>query len=806
MDTLILDLRYGIRTLVRKPGFTAVAIVTLALGIGANSAIFSVVNAVLLRRLPYKDPTRLVGVWATNRNTGENQENANDRLFVAWRDRNQVFESIAGYLNWSFTLTGGGEPERLDGAIVTAGFFSTLEASPFLGRTFQRGEDDKGKDDVVVLSFGMWKRRFNSDLGIVGQYVTIDGKRATIVGVMPQSFHSPGGEVELWKPNALEPEGEVQKGIYRTIARLKPGINAAQAQAQLDMLSSQLERERPDKLGGVGARVVGLQEQTVGDIRTLFLVLLGAVGFVLLIACANVANLLLSRSAMRAKEMAIRAALGASRGRVIRQLLTESLLLSVGGGAVGVLLALWGVDALLALQPEGIPRLTEVKLDGQALLFLLGVSLLAGIISGFAPALMAKAKNLQLVLKESGQRSGAGAGRGGLRSVLVIGEAALSLMLLIGAGLLIRSFFNLSSVNPGFDAKNVLTVPVWLSPTSYSDPKSQASFSTDAIDRLSSLPGAQSVAATMFLPLGGSNAHTELTIEDRGSAAAGEQLRPGINVVTPRYYETLRIPIVQGRDFLDSDTSNGQLVAIVNESLARAAWPGKEPVGKRLLLGEPDKTNPWFTVVGVVGDTRDVNLRLEAAPELYFSYEQTPFVFPLFNFVIRTANDPEALISAARTEIWKIDKDQPLYDVKTMRQRVMNSASQDQFQLLLLCIFAAVALILAVIGLYGVVSYSVAQRTHEVGIRMALGAERRSILGLMMKQGAILIGTGIATGLTGAFFLTRVMQSFVFGIKTYDAVTFSAVSLLLALAGLLAAYIPARRATRVDPIEALRYE
>lgn len=523
MGILAQDLRYALRMLVKKPGFTVVAVWTLALGIGANSAIFSVVNAVLLQPLPYKNADRLMAVWATTRALGENQNKASDRSFVAWRDHNQVFDDITAYTQWSFTLTGGGDPEKLDGAMVTAGFFSTLGAEPMLGRILVSGEDQPGRENVVVLGYGFWKRRFASDRDIVGRTLTLDGKSVEVVGVMLEQFHPPVGDADLWKPFALEPDSKVEKGIYQTIARLKAGITPFQAQAQLDSLAEQLQREKPDKFADQGIRIVPLHEQVTGGVRDLFLILLGAVGFVLLIACANVANLLLARAAARAKEMAIRAALGAGRWRVIRQLLTESIVLALAGGVVGVLLALWGVDSLVALSPEGIPRLNEVKVDGQVLLFLLGVSLLTGVIFGLAPAIQIARSDLQAVLKEGGRSGPAGGGRPRLRNALVIGEVALSLMLLIGAGLLIRSFVRLSSVDAGFRAKNLLTVRVWLNPTKYGDPQSQSNLSGNAIEKIAPLPGVQSAAAAMFLPLSGADANTTVTIEDRAAAPASEQ-------------------------------------------------------------------------------------------------------------------------------------------------------------------------------------------------------------------------------------------------------------------------------------------
>jgi putative ABC transport system permease protein len=696
---------------------------------------------------------------------------------------------------------------------VTADFFHVLGVKPLLGRTLLPDVDRPGGERVAVISHALWQRRFGADQNMVGKSIRLDDESFTVVGVMPPEFQYPDTDSELWAasrdivPATYLPENPDPTTIrslhyLNVIARLKPGVTREQAQAEMETISSRLEAQYPNENTGHTSRVVALHEQVVGDVRSALLVLLGAVGFVLLIACANVANLLLARATARQKEMSIRTALGAGRLRLIRQMLTESTLLSLAGGAVGLMLALWGVDLLVALSPENLPRLKEIGLDGRVVGFTLAVSVLTGMIFGLAPALQASKQDLTSALKESARGSMGGFGRRRTRNLLVIAEVALALVLLIGAGLMVRSFWRLQRVDPGFNPQNLLTMELSLPSSKYAKEEQMADFYKRVMGRIETLPGVESVGATWMLPLSGQDAGSGMDIEGRPHAAPGEGLRSTFSSVSARYFRTMGIPLVRGRDFTDQDTATTPGVVIINETFARRYFPGEDPLGKRMKRGGENR--PWLTIVGIVGDVRHLSLADEPRTEFYLSSLQTPY--PFMNVVVRTASDPVNLMTAIRQEVWAVDRDQPVANVETMRQRVADALAGARFNTLLLGLFAAVAMILSAVGIYGIMAYSVIQRTHEIGIRMALGAGQRDILRMVVGQGMRLALVGVALGLFASFALTRVMASLLYGVTATDPLTFAGVALALLIVALLACYLPARRATKVDPMVALRYE
>ncbi|HEX8775382.1 MAG TPA: ABC transporter permease [Pyrinomonadaceae bacterium] len=812
METFRQDIRYGARILMKRPGFALVTVLALALGIGANSAIFSVVNAVLLRPLPYQDPSRLVMVWESRPRQNRDENPVAPADFVDWQQQNQSFENMAAYAPVAFNLTGAGEPEQINSQLVTPEFFQVLGVKAELGRTFLREADEPGGERKVVLGHGLWQRRFGADPGIVGRSLMLNDESFTVVGVMPPHFQYPEKSVELWAtPKRTVPEmtvsGNTDAASIRTlhylsvVARLKPNVTLSQSQVEMETIASRLEQQYPAENTGHTARVVSLHEQLVGDVRPALLVLLGAVGFVLLIACANVANLLLARAAARHKEMSIRTALGAGRFRLIRQMLTESMLLSLIGGVVGLLFALWGVDLLVAMSPENLPRLGEISLDARVVGFTLVISLLTGLIFGLMPALQASRLDLISSLKEGGRSSLEGFSRHRMRSALIVVEVALALMLLIGAGLMIRSFQRIQQVAPGFNPNNLLITELSLSRTKYAEKEQIVNFQKEVLARISSLPGVESAAATWTLPLSGQDAGRGFDLEGY-TPAPNERTNASFSAVSPRYFQTMEIPVTAGREFTDQDNAAGAGTIIINETFARRYFPSGDAVGKRMKLRGDD--NPWLTIVGVVRDVKHTELTAQPRMEMYLSALQSPFNF--MNIVVRTSTDPASLTTAVRKEVWAVDKDQPVSDVQTMLQLVSNSVARARFNTLLLGLFASVALLLAAIGLYGVMSYSVTQRTHEIGIRMALGAQRRDVLRLVVGQGMILALIGVALGLLAAFAVSRVMSSLLFGVSATDPLTFIALAVLLAAIALLACLIPARRATRVDPMIALRYE
>ena len=801
------DLRYGLRTLRKSPGFTVVAVLALALGIGADSAIFSVVNTVLLRPLPYQDPDRLVMVWEDATKAGYPRNTPAPANYIDWREQNQVFEGMAAIANISFNLTGDGEPERIDGRRVSASLFPLLGVEPHLGRVFLPEEDQPGANRAVIMSYGLWQRRFGSDPDITGKQLTLNGESFTVVGVMPPHFQFPSREDELWIPIAFGPNESATRGGHylEVIARLKHGVTLQQAQAEMNTIAARLQQQYPESNTDVGATVISLHEQLVGDIKPALLVLLGAVGFVLLIACANVANLLLARAAVRQKEIALRIALGASRARLIRQFLTESLLLAAIGGVVGMLLALWGVNLLKAFIPENISQVKAITIDAYVLGFTLLVSLLTGLIFGLAPATQASNFNLNETLKEGGRDTAAGSRGKRLRSLLVIAEVAVSLVLLIGAGLLINSFLRLRSVDPGFRADNLLTMRIVLPRLKYPEQPQRTAFYAELLSRVEALPGVQAAAVTNWIPLVSQGDSVGFSIEGRPEPAAGQIPIAVTRVISPHYFSTMGIQLLQGRQFNEQDRADTPRTVVINETMARRYWPGEDPLGKRITTGSPADPASWRTIVGVAQDVRQFQLNADPRPQIYLPYEQPVFFQPT-NLVIRTGIEPLSLAATVRRTVWEIDRDQPVSNVRTMEDVLSESIARQRFSMLLLGIFAALALALAAVGLYGLMSYAVAQRTREIGIRMALGAQARDVLRLVVAQGLKLVLVGVVIGLVVAYMLTRLMSSLLFGVSATDPTTFIAISLMLLCVAVLASYIPARRATKVDPLVALRYE
>jgi putative ABC transport system permease protein len=798
---MLQDLRYATRRLLKSPGFTLVAVGALALGIGANTAIFSVVNTVLLRPLPYPAPEQLVQLWESRPQQNMPRSEIAPHEFLAWADQCQSFQRLAATDVAEYNLTGRGEPERVTGALVTAGYLPLLGVAPAHGRGFLEEEDRPGSDNVVVLGHELWRSRFNSDPSVVGQSVSLDGVACNVVGVLPRGFRLPG-DASLARPIAFSGEDRARPGNHflNVFGRLKEGVTLAQAEAEMAAAAARVEQSLGGANVGHQVAVVSLHEQVVGGARTSLLVLLGAVALVLLIACANVANLLLARAAARRREVAVRAALGASRWRIVRQLLAESLLLSGLGGALGLLLAVWGVDLLVGLDPAGVQRAGEVALDWRVLAFTFGLSLLTGLLFGLAPALQASKTDFVESLKEGG-RSGQGLARSRLRGALVVGEVALTLVLLVGAGLLLKSFGRLLAVDPGLDPRNVLTMDVALPPAKYAEPQRITAFYERLLQEAAALPGVQAAGAVSVLPLAGDDNSNFVQIEGRAPLPPGQALRAGRRNVTADYFRALAIPVRRGRAFTPADTAEAQRVLVINEAMARSFFAGEDPVGKRVRTGDK---SPWVEVVGVVGDVRHRGLDVDTRPEMFFPQLQTPS--RRMTLVVRAAGDPEALAGPLRERVRDIDRDQPVGNVKTMESWLSESVASRRFSAALLGVFAALAAGLAALGLYGVVSYSVAQRTHEIGLRMALGAQGRDVLRLVIGQGMALTLVGTAVGVAAALALTRVMSGLLFGVGATDAGVFVTVPLLLAAVALLACYFPARRATKVDPMVALHYE
>ena len=806
MGTLLQDIRYGIRMMLKSPGFTLIAVLALALGIGANTAIFSVVNGVLLRSLPFPEAERLVWLDGVNQTSGITESSLSMPDYLDWRSQTDAFESMAATIDGSAILSGeDGEPERVPRSAVTASFFQTIGITPMQGRALSPEDERTGSDPVAVLSYGLWQRRFGANPNIIGNKLTISGRNVTVVGVMPAGFDYPAN-AQVWSPLKLDASDERRDNRYlQVLARLKPTITLDQAQAQIDTVSSRLGQQYPETNKGWSARLTDLQEWTTRAIRTSLLLLLGAVGFVLLIACANVANLLLARAAARRKEIALRTALGAGRLRLIRQLLTESLLLACLGGAVGLGLSLFLTDLLIAISPADVPRLNEIGLDARVLCFTLGVVCLVGLLFGLAPALQASKSDLNDALKEGGRSSTEGRGRNNIRALLVVSEIALSLLLLIGAGLLIKSFVLLRDVNPGFDAENVLTMRIGLPAVRYAETKQKANFFRELTERVNALPGVEAAGATVSLPLGGSNFSVGRSFIREGRALASENSQDtDYFVATPDYFNAMRIPVKAGRAFTNQDTIETQQVVVINETLARRVFSGEDPIGKRLTVWRDEKFAR--EIVGIVGDVKSNRLDTDTGSQIYVPYAQDA-TWGALSLAVRTKGEPERLsLAGVREAVRAIDKNLPAYDIKTMNGSALASVANNRLVMLLFGVFAMFALLLASIGIYGIIAYSVAQRTHEIGIRIALGAQRADVLRLVVGQGMRLVVLGIGLGLIGAFIVTRTLASLLYGVSATDPLVYAGIAMLLTTIALLACYIPARRATRVNPMVALRYE
>jgi predicted permease len=796
------DLRYGARMLLKQPGIALVAVVTLALGIGANSTIFSFFSGVLLRPLPYRQPERLVLLDEIARTRGGLSLGVSWPNYLDWRAQNRVFTDVGGYQNITFTLTGVGDAEELSGTMASDGLFEMLGVAPLLGRTFTPKENQPAHHRVVILSFSLWQRRFGGDPKIVGRTIALVNRAWTVVGVMPPDFKFPAS-TDFWIPLAHDPSWwpRSMHGMG-AIARLKPGATLAQAQSEMSMIARRLEEQYPVSNEGLDVSVINLRDHLVKDYRQGLWILLGVVGFVLLIACANVANLLLARATARYREMAIRAALGAGRWRIVRQMLCESLLLGVLGGMAGIVIAWWGLDLLLAAIPIELPFWMKFNVDGRVLSFTLAVSLITSLIFGAAPALQAARIDLNEALKEGG-RGGVSGSRHRLRHLLVVAEVALALILLVGAGLMMRSFLRLQQVNLGFNPENVVTLRVTVPGIGYRG--SSAPFFHQLVERVNALPGVDVAGAIVDLPLAGDYWQSILTIEGRPELALGQPPSVQNHIITPHYFRALGTPLIAGRDFTDADARDAPKVVIVDERLAREYWPNENPLGKRIRLGPPADNGPWLTVIGMVGVVQHKSLD-EVTPGklIYLPVLQSPVGY--MSLVVRSSAPPESMIASVKALVKEVDANLPITHMSTMREIVAESVWQPRLYAILFVLFALVALLLAAVGIYGVISYAVTARTNEIGIRMALGAERRHVLKLVVGQGMVLVLGGVGFGLAGALLLTRLMKSLLFGVSVTDSLTFAGVSLLLFSVALLACYLPARKAARVDPLVALRHD
>jgi putative ABC transport system permease protein len=807
LDDLSQDLRYALRGLRKHRAFTAVAVITLALGIGANTAIFTVINTVLLRPLPYDKPDELVVLTET---VSERPAGVSYQNYVDWRNQNTVFENVTALRpRESFNLTGAGESERLQGRLVSANFLSTLGIKPIRGRDFLAEDDKPNATSVAIISHALWQRRFGADESIIGKQLTLNGQQFTVIGITPANFRF-GADADVSVPIGLSAERFKLRGKdpgITAFARLKQGASLDNANAELNTIAARLEQQYPDTNTGRRVRIESLRESVVGDIRPMLLTLLGAVGFVLLIACANVANLLLTRAAGRQREMAIRTALGAGRMRILRQLFTESAVLALAGGVVGLLLAIWGGSVLSSYIPEGIPRMTELAIDGRVLAFTFGASLLTGVFFGLAPALQSGKTNLTETLKEGERNSSPGHNRAG--KLLVISEVALTLVLLVGAGLLVKSFWRLSQVNPGFNPQNVLAMQISINARPDEGPRVD-NFLSEVQQRIQQLPGVQAVAVSNGLPFEGAN-FPPIVLEGKPAPPPGQDPNGLLYIVSPDYFKTMGINLVRGRFFSTEDRKDTPPVALIDEVFARQYFPGEDPIGKRFKLNTPDAESR--EIIGVVRHVEHSSLEGSTTntAEFYFDFDQLslatlPRYVRRVNLLARTTVEPLSLAGPVRNQISALDKDQAVFNIRTMEQALAQSVAARRFSMILLAVFALLALILAAVGIYGVISYSVAQRTREVGIRMALGAKTIDVLKLVMRDGLKLVFVGIVVGLGGALSLTRLMTTLLFGVTATDALTYVTVALGLIIVALLACCIPARRATKVDPLVALRSE
>jgi predicted permease len=813
LEQLIQDLRYGLRSLRRAPGFTIIAVLTLGLGIGANTAIFSLVNAILLRQLPFKNPEQLVAVDAKRTDPGKHPFTIPD--FIDYRDQNQTLEQIAAFANWSAAVTGSGEAERVQGMRISANAFQLLGVEAIVGRALIPEDDTPGQQNVVALSHGLWQRRFGADPRTVGRTLVLNGKSYTIIGVLPPQFIFPIRDAELAVPLAPDADpwrsARTSTNFLRAIARLKPGVTPAQAEADLTSIAGRMRQQYPTaNENKLGVTLTPLNEVVVGDYRQALWILLGAVAFVLLIASMNLASLSLARASTRHREMAIRTAHGATRGRLIRQMTTESLLLAFLGAIVGLLLAWWGINSLLALSPAGMPRLSEVGLDARVLVFTLVVTILSGSFFGILPAVKASKVDLNEELKSGGRSGNDGTGRNRVRSALVVAEIAISLVLLLSAGLLIKSFSRLQEVKPGFEPENLLAVRLSLPRTRYADREAVVSFYDQLLPQFEGLPGVSAVGAVSALPLSSTRASIEFTIEGRPSPQ-NEVWRSDYRIAGTGYFRVMKIPLLRGREFSEQDNARTTPVAIISETLARRFWPDANPVGARISIDDNNQGPRPVEVVGVVGDVKHLSLEEEPTPHVYLPLRQLHedgVVWMTNNqyWLIRSEVPPLNLASAVQRAIRKVDPEVPASNIKLMEQYLSDSVSPRRFNLWLLTVFAAAALVLATVGIYGVMSYSVTQRTREIGVRMALGAQRSDILRMVVGHGMLLAVAGLAAGLAGALALSRLMGGLLYQVSTTDPATYIVLTFFLLLVTLAACLVPARRAMKVDPMVALRYE
>jgi putative ABC transport system permease protein len=810
MQTLLQDLKYGVRMLARVPGFTIIVVFTLALGIGANTAIFSVINATLLARLPYSQPDRIVMVWEHDPSRGFPRNSVSPGNFLHWQEANTVFDQMAAFVDIRADLTGTGEPEQIPGQAITPNLFSLLGINAWLGRTFVAEEGHPGNDDVALLSHALWQRRFGGAPDIVGKRIMLGGKSTVVVGVMPPGFQLLiqrgsflGEHAQFWSPIAFKPEDRTPMGRYlMVVARLKQGVSLARAQSQMDSISLDLAKQFPESDRGWGVQLVGLRNQFFGSIWPALLVLLGTVGFVLLIACANVANLLLGRAARRRRELAIRFTMGASRARIARQLLTETMILAVAGGSAGALLAFWGTDLLLALSPKGLIDANALTVDFRVLTFLTALTILTGFLFGLLPALLATRTSPGDSLKEGERNFGVSVRGKRARDFFVIGEISVALVLLTGSGLLVKSFLRLLDVAPGFDPHNLLTLKVDLPSARHSKDPEVIAFFADVLQRIEALPGVESASACSSLPFTGIGSGTSFTIQGRPASPENE-LSTDVRVIEPDYFRTMRIPLRQGRLFTRQEDARESHVVIVSEALVQKYFPNQNSLGKQITIDMKDQNVP-SEIVGVVGDVRHHGLDSTPRPTIYWPHPE--LVYNSMMLVVRSKAAPIPLTRSIRAIVQSLDPDLPISDVRTMEQWMSDNVGQARFNTLLLGIFSALALLLTVIGIYGVMSAAVTERTHEIGVRMALGATPRDIWRHTLAAGAIITLVGLSTGLAASLILTRLLSSLLYDVKPRDPVTFAVVTAVLASVALLACYVPARRAMRVDPMVALRYE
>lgn len=808
MNTLLADIRFGLRMLLKSPTTTVVALVALTLGIGANTAIFSVVNGVLLRTFPYHEAERLVLVWEKSPRNDQNVINLGN--FSDWKEQNQVFTDMAVFFDRSFNLTGDGEPEEVTGQYGTTNLFSVLGSNPVLGRTFADDDGRDGQQRVIVISYGLWQRRFGGDKNIVGRQISVNERPSTIVGVMPATFgwHIQKGTqasrpADIWIPLQVSNDLRERRGRFASaVARLKPGVSMDQAQHEMATIGTRLSQQYPEFNTNWTVNVVPLRTQVTGAIRRPLYILLGAVSFVLLIACANVANLLLARASSRRKEIAVRAGLGATRRRIARQLLTESVMLSLAGGTLGVLVAWWGTKALVALSPPALIDLKRVAVSLPVLAFTLGLSLLTGIVFGLFPALEATRFNLHGSLKEGGKNIGGSAGGQRIRSLFVVTQVALALVLLVGAGLLLKSFSRLQSVDTGFNPNNLLTVRLNLLPAKYETDQKRIDFYKRAVEQMKAIPGVESAGAINTPPFTGLYSGTNIDVDGQ-KLPPGQELGTGVCVTDANYFQTMQIPLKLGRLYTEQEATEMRHVVVVNETFVRRNLGGQNPLGHRVTIYMKDDNVP-SEIIGVVADHKHLGLDIPVEPVAYWPHPE--LVYPGMTLMLRTRGDASAAGSAARNVIHTLDPQQPIGEVSTMETLLSTSVARARFSASLLTVFSFLALVMAAVGIYGVMSYSVLQRTHEIGVRMALGAQRFDVLKLMVKKGVVLGVAGVGVGLAASFALTRLIATLLFDVTATDTPTFVIVSMGLFLVTLIACYVPARRATKVDPLRALRYE